>query len=271
MFYKDLLDQMLKQEKNPVNSMYLNEIKIKWNNFFKAADEEPGNNEVMVNALNDFIKTISNRKYQFRMLTNKGFKRDSHIFYADYLNDMISVMMKRKKILNNQGISWGFQPFSYNMRFNPKNLFNLAEKPNFEVSDSVEILQLVQKMDYQFRIAGRRNFKKFEISIPLIQFFTYKNLDEESLIYAEYYSSFAKKTCTIAKSIIVAETVDPDFKIDLTDSPVDVVFVLRKQFFDKEVEEVSLEVINALEEKIDQYILQEKKSLLERINSGIIE
>jgi len=271
MFYEELLNQMLKEEKNPVNSMYLNEIKIKWNNFFKAIDEEPGNNKVMVDTLNAFIKTISNRKYQFRMMTNKGFKDDSHIFFADYLNDMISVIMKRKKILNNKGISWGCQPFSYKLKFNPVNLFNLSEKPNCEVSDSVKILQLVQKMDFQFRIAGKRNFKKFELAIPLIQFFTYKNLDEESLIYAEYYSSFAKKTCTIAKSIIVSETVDTDFKIDLTDSPVDAIFVLRKQFSDKEAEEISMEIINALEDKIDQFIQQKKISLLEQINIGIFE
>jgi len=262
---------MLKEEENPVNSMYLNEFKIKWKNFLKIVGKEPGNNEVMVDALNAFIKTISNRKYQFRIITNKGFKSDSHIFFADYLNDILSVIMKRKKILNNKGISWGFQPFSYKMKFDPKSLFDLAEKPNFVATDSVDILQIVQKMDFQFRIAGMRNFKKFEISIPLIQFFTCKDLDEEILINAEYYSNLAKKTYEITKSIVICETVDSDFQVDFTHSAVNAIFVLRKQYSGKEAKEISLEVINALEEKIDQFIQTSEISLNEQIDQGIIE
>ncbi|HHE38041.1 MAG TPA: hypothetical protein ENL20_05655 [Candidatus Cloacimonetes bacterium] len=271
MFYENLLDQMLKEEKNPVNSMYLNELKIKWNNFYKIVNEEPGNNEVMVKALNSFIKTTSNRKYQFRVVTNKGFKRDSHIYFADYLNDMISVIMKRKKIMKNKGISWGYQPFSYKFKFNPVNLFDLAEKPNYNVADSVNILQLVQKMDFQYRISGKRNFEKFKISIPLIQFYIYKNLVEENLVNAEYYSYLAKKTYGISKSIIVCETIDPDFQLNLASSTVDVVYVLRKQCADSEVEDISLDTVNALEEKIDQYLQEEKTTLSEMIERGIIE
>jgi len=40
MFYKDILEELLKKEKNPVNSMYLHEIGLKWKNFEKAATEK---------------------------------------------------------------------------------------------------------------------------------------------------------------------------------------------------------------------------------------
>ena len=38
MFYKDILQQLLKDETNSINKMYLHEINIKWKNFEKAAE-----------------------------------------------------------------------------------------------------------------------------------------------------------------------------------------------------------------------------------------
>ena len=94
MFYKDILEELLEKEKNPVNSMYLHEIGLKWKNFEKAAAEKKGSNENLVNALNKFIKAISNRKFKFNAVSEKGFKEDSDVFSNYFLNDLISILTR---------------------------------------------------------------------------------------------------------------------------------------------------------------------------------
>lgn len=270
MFYKDILEELLKKEKNPVNSMYLHEIGLKWKNFEKAAAEKKGSNENLVNALNKFIKAITNRKFKFNAVSEKGFKEDSNVFSNYYLNDLISILMNRRKILSHLGIKWGFQAFDTNLKFNPVSLSSFEKDLNFEKSSSPQLLQLTQEFDFQYRVSGKRSFKKYKTVFPLIVFHTFTNLTETTFIHTEYYANMAKTTFDKSKTIIVTETLGEGFSPDIKSSQIDSICVLRKQYISVNKDAINLDAIDALELKIKQLLTEENGVIADFTKTGII-
>lgn len=272
MYYRKGLDSLLKDRRNPVNRMYLHEIMLKWKNFeTKAESEKKVSNEVLLRALNKFIHSISNKKYKYNNATKNGFKPDSPIFSARYLDDLLTVLIKRTKIFENVGISWGYQSFSSNLKFNPSNLCSMSDHPMFEFSSSPEILHLGQKFDFQFRVTGKRRFNKYQLDFPLILFFTYKNLTEKDYITIEYYTKLAKSTFEKSKAVIVTETLEDNFKPDINSSFFDAIFVLRKQYRSDKIRDIQLDVINKLEKKIRFYCTETQTNGYSLHKNGIIE
>lgn len=271
MFYNDVLTAMLEDKTNPVNSMYLHEINIQWKNFIKAIKEKNTSNEQMVQALNLFLKALANKKFRFNPGTKNGFKPDSPIFSAIYLNDMISVFIERTGVTENKGICWNYGTFSANLRFNPPNFNTMEKHPSFEQDDSVKVLQLCQKLDFQFRISSTKNFNKYQITLPLFVFYTFKNLTEDDFTKTEYISRTAKSTFERSRSIIVTETLSPDFVPTLKASPIDMVFILSKKFQSFGINEISTDVVDILEKKIIQYIFEKEEKNEEFMISGVIK
>ncbi|MFC1888095.1 hypothetical protein ACFLYK_04735, partial [Candidatus Cloacimonadota bacterium] len=81
MYYREGLNTLLSDKDNPVNRMYLHEIMLKWKNFEQKAEQyKEVSNEDLIKTLNDFISSISNRKYLYNASTKNGFKPDSPIY-----------------------------------------------------------------------------------------------------------------------------------------------------------------------------------------------
>jgi hypothetical protein len=270
MYYQDSLDEMLKSEKNPVNRMYLNEIKLKWMQFEKEAKSENVTNEILLKALNTFVKTLSNRKFQYVASSGKGFKSDSQLFTPYYIDDLISLFMNKKEILNHLGIIWGKQSFSTGLLLNPISFRSLQDSPNFEVGESSEFLMLVQQIDYHFKIHGKHRFNKYLLNFPLIVFITLRNLTQDDLIKAEYHANLASRTFSKVKIVIVAETLNKDITADIRSLPIDSIFILRKQYNDEDNNPFSIDVINALEQKIDSLLAERHDALDNFLETGVI-
>lgn len=259
MFYKNVLKKLLESEKNPVNSMYLHEVSIKWKNLEKAAEQSKDSNESLVKTLNEFISAVSKRKYKYNSETGNGFKEDSPLFSSCYLNDLVSVLIQRGQIMTHQGIKWGFQTFNTNLKFNPKNLCSLEEDLMFDQSQSPEFLQLTQELDSQFRVTGKHTFHKYKSILPLIVFHTFRNLTEEDFIRTEYFANMAKSSFEKSKTIIITEMLDENFIPELRSSKVGSICVLRKQFKTDKPNEISVDAVNALEEKIKELLTEQRE------------
>ncbi|MBN1327625.1 MAG: hypothetical protein JW996_06720, partial [Candidatus Cloacimonetes bacterium] len=225
----------------------------------------------LATVLNDFTSALSNRKYLYNSVTRNGFKEDSPIFSVAYLNDLISLLMLRNKIVDNQGISWGYQGFSTNLKFNPQNLCLMEKDPMFEQKLSEDYLCLAQKMDFQFRVTGKWHFHKYQIVFPLIIFHTFKELNENDFIQIEYMGKIARSTFEKSRTIIVVETLMPQFVPDLKNSAVDCIFILRKQFTSGKEAEIDHEVIEKLDCKIKEIIMESEDVTVNFIKTGIIE
>ena len=270
MFYGEVLAELLTTERNPVNKMYLNEIRIKWKNLEKAAADKEQSNELLVKALNSFTKQINNRKYRFVESSEKGFKDDSPLFKPLYLDDIISIFMNRRSILQHLGIKWGRQRFTTNQGLNPISICSMQDEPNFVTGESPEFLMLTQEFDFQFRITGKRRFIKQQLLFPLMIFHTYRVLKLEDVIRAEYYANMAKSTFAKVHVILVTEMVEESLMHDIKTLPFDTVFVLRKQVESETLEPISLEVVNALEEKITSLLVEKDEVSDNFKETGII-
>ncbi len=270
MFYKDILQQLLKDETNSVNKMYLHEINIKWKNFEKAAESKAGFNNLIIKAINDFISSLSNKKYVYNSTTRRGFKKKSPVFSNCYLNDLISVLMSRRKILSHLGVKWGFQTFNVNLKFNPNDLCSIEKDIKFEQSYSPEMLQLTQEIDTQHRVSGKRNFRKYKTILPLIIFHTFDNLTEVDFIRTEYYANMAETTFEKSKTVIITETLDENFIPELSSSKINSIFVLRKQYKSDESKDISIEVVDTLEKKIKELLTEKDIASCDFQKTGII-
>lgn len=266
MHYSEILSKMLKEEKNPVNKMYLHEINIKWTKISKAVENSNGSNQEIVEMLNIFRKAITNNKYKFNKLNSKGFINESPIFSVNYLHDLVSVIMKRQKIIDHTGIFWECGNFNMNYVFSPKSFNTLEKDFRFEQSISPDVLFLGQKIDLHYRITGKRNFEKHMSILPLIVFHTFKILGNENMLYLNHLAGLSKNAFSKSRTIILTEELEKDFIPDISSTNIDHVCVLTKENDNK----ISVEVVDELEKLINDILKEEHTVSKDILDTGII-
>jgi len=256
MFYGEMIRDMLKDKHKPVNSMYLHEIGLKWNHVEEAiaAQKETPDNATIVEALNKFIKAISNKKFYFNPKTENGFKRDSDIFSTAYLDDLISILIHRTGIEHHKGIEWGKKSYTSSMGFLPANFASMEKNPQFTVSRSPENLQLIQNIDIQYRISGKRNFIKRVISLPMLTFHTCHCLEQSEFIDFDYQAKIAKSMLGTSRTYIITESLSADCMPELTNASIDGIFVLSKTIGASAPIVIETDVVDLLESYIKEAI-----------------
>jgi hypothetical protein len=256
MFFGDMIEEMLKDKRKPVNSMYLHEIKLKWGYVEKAVEQQKDapDNELVVEAMNKFIKALNNKKYCFNPKTENGFKRNEEIFSTLYLDDLITLLINRTGIENHKGIEWGKKKYTSSIKFLPKNFSELEHNPQFRMTESPEELQLIQNIDIQYRISGKRNFFKYQINLPLMTFYTCHSITQKEFIAYDYEAKIAKSMFDTAKTYIVLETLADDFVPQLGNTAIDGVFVLSKKINAEKPIEIDPTVVDLLESHINDAI-----------------
>jgi flagellar capping protein FliD len=65
MYYSKILMDLSRQEKNPVNKMYLSEISLKWKSFQQLTEGTSATNQELAEALSQFLASLHNRKFIF--------------------------------------------------------------------------------------------------------------------------------------------------------------------------------------------------------------
>jgi hypothetical protein len=267
MFYQDLLQELMKDKSNPINSMYLNEIELFRKNTVKYVENAKGEDDIanLLEGLNEFHRNLAKTKYRTSKMNSNGFPKDSPLFGPIYLNDLVSFMVMKQPIMENQGIKWGFHSFSESMKLRPESLMSMDKKLNPEIVKSPELLQLSLQLDIQLRITGKRRFFKQTLYLPLIIFQTFGEFNEEDFIKADYHARKAKEAFGRSKMIIVTETLAPGFIPNLRDSAVDSIFILQKKG------KISVDILSALNRKITDTLNNESGNIKKMIKSGEID
>ncbi|MFA5498629.1 MAG: hypothetical protein WCX83_03840 [Candidatus Cloacimonas sp.] len=273
MRYRNELEKLLKEEKNIVNRMYLNEIAIQLKKLESALTDSPDSEDYfdhLASMLNNFTKQFENPKYQYNRTTKNGFKRDSVILSSLYLDDLIELLISDQAILNNKGIKWEHQPFSMNLFFTPHYKEGSKQDLTFESKPSTPLLQLTQKIDLQYRVYGKRVFQRAEVVLPLLIFQTYKNFTEEDFIRIDYYSAKAKQSLRRSKTIIVCETVNKNVVPEINGSHIDSLIILRRQVSSSKLEPIKSEMLVQLRDQVNNYLYQDECEVDKIIERGCI-
>ncbi|MBT4334057.1 MAG: hypothetical protein HOK80_03120 [Candidatus Cloacimonetes bacterium] len=267
MFYKEILSKMLKEETNPVNKMYLHEINIKWEKISNAIAASNGDNKEIVDMLNVFRGAITNNKYKFNKLNSKGFIAESSIFSVNYLNDLVSVIINRQKIIDHTGIFWGCGKFNMNYLFSPTSFNSIQQDLRFEQSESPEVLFLGQKVDLHYRVTGKRNFEKHMSFLPLIVFHTFKTLGNDDMLYLNHLAYLSKNAFSKSRTIMLTEELEKNFIPDISSTNIDHVCVLTKGNDDNKI---SVDAVNELEKLINNILTENHTTSTDIKNTSII-
>ncbi|PID28386.1 MAG: hypothetical protein CSB55_05305 [Candidatus Cloacimonadota bacterium] len=272
MVFGEILNKMLKTEKNAVNRMYLNEIVIKWKKIESKMEESDEPIPALVEALNDFMHVLQNPKFKYDAKTNSGFKSNIELYSTSYIDDMIEMLLKKRGILNKKGVFWGYTKFTTNLKFDHKSIFGEIKDLGLQLGSSPKFLQLVQNVDLQYRLSGTRKFIKHQISLPVLVFSIVRNISEDNFIRLNYHAESAKETYPDAKFLIIVETIDKGYTPDVSNSFVDALFILRKQHKTQKTHLISAEVIELLDSKIREYTDVNHRKEIDMIKAkGILE
>ncbi|MDD3052039.1 MAG: hypothetical protein PHR06_12965 [Candidatus Cloacimonetes bacterium] len=273
MIYTDLIERMIKEEKNPVNRMYLNELLIKWKKvdaYFekeKKADfenrEETSNFYVgLASIINDYLVELSNPKYNFTNTGKKGFKKSADIFKPEYINDILTLIFEKLNISELPGVSWGYQSYTIKQRILPKRICDLTEAKEYSGEESHEILSLVQGIDLQYRAIGKKKFIKYNLKLPIIIFNINSSLEEEDFILMDFYAKQAKAVYDQSKYIVITEQ-HPEFnnryvnlETILSDTYIDDIIVLFGK--DKKFQKIIPERLIRLDRIVRGYLCNKK-------------
>jgi len=238
MFYRDELNRLLKDEKNIVNRMYINEIDLqlrKYEAVLRKSAADSNYYQAIAEALTVFTSHLENPKYHYNKTTKNGFKRYSPLLSSLYIDDFISSLLKQHDIIKHKGVSWGRKSFTMDFRLAPKSFDTMEKELSFSSKMSPVFLQLVQTLDTQFRLTGKKLFQKCQLTLPLITFNIYKNFKN-------------------SKMVVICETIDPNISFDFKQSAIDVVFILRQQKTQKKLNFVHADVIRSINEHIKEYL-----------------
>jgi len=268
MFYNEMIERFAKEEKNPVNRMYINELVIKWKkteaifNKSNTADLKNPNDRIsyfneLASSMTDYLNELSNPKYNFTKNSKKGFKKDSDIFRPEYVADILSIMVKDSGVLDINGTTWGNQKYTIKQKFIPDKICQIANLKEFPQEQSQENLCIVHDLEIQFRSKGKRNYSKYNISLPILIFNVFNTIEEEDFILLDYYAKQAKSVYPQSKSMLILEQL-PYFRNKpvspttlLEGSNIDSMFVL---FESRKSSRITGKVLNDIYEKIMNYL-----------------
>jgi len=269
MYYSKILTDLKKQERNPVNKMYLGEIALKWKPFQKLTEEPSSGNKELADALSKFLGSLHNRKFLFNKLRGTGFNEDSPLFSASYINDLISTLMSRQPIMSEPGIVWDFQSLNYRLALKGSNPVEITRSPQISSQKTPPVLSLTLNLDYQYRVSGKRNFTKKTFNLPFLLFFVIKNLTPLDLFNIEHYALQVKSTCHIAQTFVICETLEKCIECNFQEIPVKV-FALHLES-KKNRNQISVSMVNRLETAIKNVLYYSPEAhLVKEVEKAII-
>ena len=260
MYYSKILLDLKKQERNPVNKMYLGEIALKWKAFQQLTEEPSSSNKELAEALSKFLGSLHNRKFLFNKLRSTGFEEDSLIFSANYINDLLAAIMSRQPILSEPGIVWDFQALNYKLALRGDNPVEIARSPQIIAQKTPPVLSLTLNLDYQYRVNGKRNFTKETFNLPFLLFFVYKTITAEDLFNIEHYALRVKSTCKTAQTFIICETLDKCLECKIEGFPAKIIVLHLES--KKNKNQISTTTVNRLETAIKNVLYRNPETIM---------
>ncbi len=272
MFFMKKFREIEENEKNPVNKMYLQELLLQLKLFGKLESIEDGVEKyhTIAKAITKFVTALSNPKYRYNSETGNGFKPHSPIFSSIYLDDVVNLLLRNQPILKKKGIIFDRLAFDSDIIFNPEKLIEIDSEPMLSLVKSDEVLQIAQKIELQYRPQGRRNFKKYFITLPILIFITHRVFTKEKFSSALKIINKAKQTFKKAKMIIVCETLSNNFYPEIGDKQIDSVFILRKQYAGQPLNPIDPNLLKELENRIDFILKDIEPDYTKLVEKGVV-
>lgn len=275
MFYEEVIQKLIKEEKNPINKMYLNEINIHSKKFSEILNKKTDFNEhikEIANSMTEFSATLTQPKYEYSKVNNSGFKSKSKLFNPYYIDDLLTKIIDSTGVMKNNSMKWGMKTFSTEQKFHFRKLYDKDKEGVFTFRKSEPVLSLVQPVDYQIRALHKRTFSKYIISVPIIIFDVKKVLTVDDAIKFNHLANLAFDMNSSSKAIIVAENLERGFYYNLDNSYIDKIFVLRKSYINgKKLRPISDEVVRSLIETVEDILLPDENEMNVVFSEGVIE
>jgi hypothetical protein len=123
-----------------------------------------------------------------------------------------------------------------------------VESPRINSRKTPSLLSLSLKVEFQYRIAGKRNFIKDEFKIPLLLFFVHKTLNPHHIFQIEHYAALSKNCFSASQTFVLCETLGDCSSCNIQDLPLKI-FALKST----EVKQ-NFEISNDILEKLDRAI-----------------
>jgi len=258
MIYGDKLKHALKNEKNPINKMYLNELLINWKKVETSLEDTTDSPiSTLVSAITTYTKFLSTNKFIYNDQKKCGFHDDHDVFKAHYLFDMLDRILADVGIKDTQrGLIVRNRAFNTGFVLEQGTFPVQSQKAKLDFQSSNKCYYVGLEFDMQFRLANRKFFNKGKIFIPLIIFYIEKCYNEDS--FNEINQLKKDMVCLNPHALLfcLTETVDKKF-IHLYSGIEDCLYVLRACFKNDPYKDLQPQVFLSFYNKLLNYVKKE--------------
>lgn len=275
MLYKERLKENLKNEKDPILQMYLNELLLYWQNVDAVYDNIDEYSEEFIP---NFIKEISlyteqlsiNKKFTYSERSKTGFTPDHDIFKPYYIFDILLQILKKYNITDStRGLSLRKRYFHTGLSLNNDSFISAIKKPYLKYSFSDNYYSLCLELDLQYRLAMSKSFTKIKIYVPLIVFYIrnyFTNYDVENIKKLKNDIQALNPNALI---LCLSEYIEKTY-IDCLSPIKNDIYVLRKAYKGT-YKHIDLNLFAQIESKIHKFITERSASIEDIVPYGNID
>jgi len=231
MLYLNKIYECLRTESNPINRMYLNELILNWKKVEATFDQDSESPITkLVNTVSDYTHYITQPRFLWVEKKTYGFPADHDIFQSYYLYDIIEKLLYSTGLeLNSESMTIMNKPFTSAVKLQNDTFRNQLSRPVLDSNNTASYLTVALEFDVQYRLLGKRNFVKLDLSIPLMVFYIEKFFNQHSFIEIEKLRKDIYTFNSNAILFCITESVDKNYLTQYEEIK-DILYVARANF-----------------------------------------
>jgi hypothetical protein len=265
----ETIQEMLKKEKDPRRTMYLNEINLQYKKWMTANIEIKSNSpdqlKEKIELYNDYRAFLFSKKFR----EENTFVRERKLFetalseFIYYIIKDIDIFEDKNFFLDRAEIPIGFKA-DYN------SIQNIKNENILDIAKQKMRLVIGKNFDYKYRISDREDYIEGSMVLPFVTVSSALVLEEWYIFKLQNQIKRLKTFFPRLLCILVCEVVNNDFNIDLNDIGIDGIYVLQRQTTSMKRRKISDEVISAFLNKIECHLASPKEDIIKKVETGIL-
>lgn len=265
----ETIQEMLKKEKDPRRTMYLNEINLqykKWNAaHLEITSNSPDQLKEKIALYSDYRSFLFSKKFR----EENTFLRERKLFETA-LSEFIYYIMKDIDIFQDKNFFLDRAEIPIGFKVDYDSIENIKNENIIDISKQKMRLVIGRDFDLKYRVSGRKSYINETIVLPFVTVSTALVLDEWYLLKLQNQVKKIKTFFPRLLCLLVCEVVNDDFDIDLKDIDIDGIYVLQRQTTTMKRRKISYEVISSFLNKVESHLATPKESIIEKVETGVL-
>jgi hypothetical protein len=265
----ETVQEMLKREKDPRRTMYLNEITLqykKWKNAnLEITSNKPDQLKEKIALYSDYRAFLFSKKFR----EESTFIKDRKLFET-VLSEFVYYIIKDLDIFKDKYFFFGRAEIPVGLKLDYNNIKNIKNEDIVKIPKQRMRLVIARNVDFKYRVEGRKTYIQDTTILPFVTISTALVLDEWYLFGVQNQVRRLKTFFPRLLCLLVCEVVNNDFNVDINGIVLDGVYILQRQTTGMKRQKISHDVVSAFLKRIELYLTGSREDIIKKIETGIL-